>query len=370
MRLPLPCSFIPTRRFGAIILLLPALYLCAGSARADKVYLQDGSRLVGHVVSYAGGTLRIETGFAGTLEVPAAQIKGLTLDKPVLATLSTGDRLNARLKYKPRGGQTLKSPSFGLRKLADNVSVTAIGSGGAAPQQSGSEAVDMSAVFEPEPDPWSGSVSFGLDGASGNTRRFGLNGRGEVRRETDGDRLMLYAQGTLQREDGATTAKQILAGGDLERDIDQQWFVFGSTDFEKDPFQDLDLRAIANVGVGYFLARTDALKWKGLLGAGYQHETYIGGDIQQEGIISLGWDLSYNYNKWLKLMHDLTYYPSLSSPSKQYRLVSDLSAQVPLANTRNWKLRFSLRNQYDNSPRPGVKKLDTNYSLNLVYDFE
>lgn len=368
MRQLLPDAFKSARRLGAIILLLPALCLCTGNARADKVYLQDGSRLVGHVVSFAGGTLHIETGFAGTLAVPAAQIKGLTLDKPVLATLSTGDRLNTRLKYKPRGGQILKSPSFGRRKLAGNVSVIAIGPGVTTAQRE--TAVVPGNVFEPEPDPWSGSVSFGLDGASGNTRRFGLNGRGEVRRETDGDRLMLYAQGTLQREDGTTTAKQILAGGDLERDINQQWFVFGSTDFEKDPFQDLDLRAVANLGVGYFMVRSDALKWKGLLGAGYQHETYTGGDIQQGGIISLGWDLSYNYNKWLKLMHDLTYYPSLSSPSKQYRLVSDLSAQVPLANTRNWKLRFSLRNQYDNSPRPGVKKLDTNYSLNLVYDFE
>jgi len=139
MRQLLPDGFISMRRFGAIVLLLPALYLCAGVARADKVFLQDGSRLVGHVVSFGSGTLRIETGFAGTLAVPAAQIKGLTLDKPVLTTLSTGDRLNVRLKYKPEDGQILKSPTFGSRKLARNVSVIAIGGGGAPPQQAQSD---------------------------------------------------------------------------------------------------------------------------------------------------------------------------------------------------------------------------------------
>ncbi len=35
-----------------------------------------------------------------------------------------------------------------------------------------------------------------------------------------------------------------------------------------------------------------------------------------------------------------------------------------------WKVRLSVRNQYDNVPRPGIEKLDTSYLLNLVYDWE
>lgn len=377
MRMELMHCMNVIRRHGLALFCLPFLSVYTSCALADEVYLDDGSRLVGDISGMEHGMLHITTGFAGELQLRAGSIKGITLDDESLLTLSTGDQLTGSLSYDPGKGQKVQSGLVGSRKLKSGVTVTGIGAGGgtspgsgaAAPAREGGGSTGSLQPFKPV-DPWSGSVAFGLNGSSGNTDRFSLHGRGEVRRETNGDRLMLYAQGDLQSEDGVTTAKEILAGGTIERDINRDWFVFGSADFEKDRFEDLELRSIANVGVGYFMARSDALKWKALAGAGYQHETFISDGVHEEGIISLGYDLSYNYSDWLKLMHKLTYFPSLSSPSDDYRLVSDLSAQVPLGNTRNWKLRFNLRNQYDNMPLPGIKRLDTTYSLSLVWDFE
>lgn len=98
---------------------------------------------------------------------------------------------------------------------------------------------------------------------------------------------MLYIEGTLQEENSVTTANEMLAGGSLERDINRDWFAFGGVDFEKDEFEDLELRALGNVGIGYFLARSEAFTWKALVGAGYQHETFTDNSVEDEAIISI-----------------------------------------------------------------------------------
>lgn len=367
----------------------------AAPGLADEVHLQDGSRLMGDVVYLQDGTLTIETDFAGRLEISADRVSGISLDNEAMVTLNSGDRLRGTPRYTAEQGQRLIGTLAGEVTLSEELSLVAI----TDPSET-----DVSAAARPEPirkleqehaeeveqlkeehaarvteleerqqgfmDPWSGSIALGINGASGNSDHFGVNGRAEARRATNGDRLMLYLEGSLQEENSDTTANEVLAGGTLERDINRDWFVFGNLDFEKDEFEDLELRAVANAGIGYFLARSDAFTWKALVGAGYQHETFTDNSVQDEAIVSFGYDLNYHYNEWLEFLHKLTYFPSITSPTEDYRLVSNLAAQMPVGNTENWKLRLNLRNQYDSMPRPGIEDLDTVYSLNLVYDFE
>lgn len=354
--------------------------LLARSAAAGDLYLADGSRLVGEISRLQDGVYVIETAFAGRLEIPAAQVRGVNLDDRARVTLDSGDRLVGTLRYSPESGQTLAGTLVGDVNLDGDRTVVAITGAGAGPEETAADNEEVKqlkqrvAQLEEEQerreDPWSGNISFGLNGAQGNTDRFSINGRAEARRETNGDRLMLYTEGSLQKENGVTTANEVLAGASLERDLNRDWFVYGNADFEKDKFEDLSLRAIANIGIGYFMVRQDDFKWKALAGVGYQYESFINNGNQEEGITSFGYDLDYHYNEWLELMHKLTYFPSLTSPADDYRLVSNLGAQMPIGHTENWKLRFNLRNQYDSSPRPGIKNLDTTYSLNVVYDFD
>ncbi|MDX1518873.1 MAG: DUF481 domain-containing protein, partial [Gammaproteobacteria bacterium] len=98
---------------------------------------------------------------------------------------------------------------------------------------------------------------------------------------------------------------------------------------------------------------------------------FTDGSVIEEGIVSAGYDFKYNYQEWWQVGHKLTWFPSLTSPSSDYRLVSNAFTQVPLIDKDEpWKIRFNVRNQYDNQPRPGIKKLDTSYLLNLVYNWK
>jgi putative salt-induced outer membrane protein YdiY len=218
-------------------------------------------------------------------------------------------------------------------------------------------------------DPWSGSLAFGATGSSGNTKRFGAHGRGELLRETDRERLGMYLEINYQKEDGEQTVNEKLAGMALERDITRMWFARGTADFEIDDFEELDLRAIATASLGRFFIREEDLKFKGFAGVGYRYEGYSDGTTEKDPTGVLGYVVDYRMNSHLKLFHDFNIYPSFSSPGKNYLIVTNFGAEMPIADD-HWKLRTSVRAQHNSMPAPDAERTDTSYQMDLVYDWE
>tara|TARA_R110000782_G_scaffold39043_5_gene91062 strand:- start:8688 stop:9929 length:1242 start_codon:yes stop_codon:yes gene_type:complete len=379
---------------AAIICSLPIL------AVADHVYLKDGSQLVGQIQKMSDTKLTMDTSFAKGLEIQSNTIKGVATDNKLMVGLKSGDRLNGILMYSEETGQRLVKTSFGdiqlqggselaniWRKETDSPEIAV------ETQQHKQTVAKLEAQHKEElehvkqsyeekigdietakaklEDPWSGNIGLGVSGQSGNTDNFGVQGRGEAVRDTGFDRITLYVEGNLEKQNKTTSTNEVFAGAALEHDLNPVWFVFGSADFEKDEFENLELRGIAQTGLGRFFIRQDNLILKGLVGLGYQHESFTDGTTSEEGVVSLGTDFLYQYDEWWKFGHKFTYYPSLSRPASDYRLISNAFAELPLAGIDSpWKLRLSLRNQYDNVPKPSINKLDTTYMMNLVYDWE
>ena len=179
----------------------------------------------------------------------------------------------------------------------------------------------------------------------------------------------LYFAFNFQKEDGEQTVNEKLAGLSLERDISEMWFVRGAADFEIDDFEELDLRAIATASMGRFFIREEDLKFKGFAGVGYRYEGYSDGTTEKDPTGVLGYAVNYRMNSHLKLFHDFTYYPSFSSPGQNYLAVTNLGGEMPLAQD-NWKLRASVRSQYNSQPAPDAETTDTTYLMDLVYDWE
>ena len=50
-------------------------FLVAGAFAADRIELTDGSVVMGKLLSADGGKLKVETAFAGTIEIAQAQVK-------------------------------------------------------------------------------------------------------------------------------------------------------------------------------------------------------------------------------------------------------------------------------------------------------
>ena len=103
---------------------------------------------------------------------------------------------------------------------------------------------------------------------------------------TDVDRLLVYIQGRYAKQDGSRSENEIFGGMDLEVDLSDRWFVFGKTYLEFDEFENLDLRARATAGMGYFLIRQDHQELKLRAGVGFQHESFDDGTSENDGVLT------------------------------------------------------------------------------------
>jgi putative salt-induced outer membrane protein YdiY len=364
---------------------------------ADQVVLDDGSLLKGSIKKVADGQLVINTAFADDVTIDYARVSQMTTDKKYVVELNSRDRIVGQLTVDKNGQHKLTNTAFGTVNVNPANIKSVWETDAAKPQVAAVEEEyqqqidDIKASKEQEVaelkdsyetaisslrdernrlrDPWSGSLAFGATGSSGNTKRFGAHGRGELNRETDLERMNLYFAINFQKEDGEQTVNEKLAGMSLERDISDMWFARGAADFEIDEFEQLDLRAIASASLGRFFIREDDLKFKGFAGVGYRYEGYSDGTTNKDPTGVLGYAVDYRMNNHLKLFHDFSYYPSFSSPGKNYLLVTNFGGEMPLADD-NWKLRASVRAQHNSQPVDDAKRTDTTYQMDLVYDWD
>ena len=59
-------------------------------ARADRVELTDGSVVLGKLLSAEGGKFKLETAFAGTIEIAQDKIKSFSTEEAVNVALAAG----------------------------------------------------------------------------------------------------------------------------------------------------------------------------------------------------------------------------------------------------------------------------------------
>ncbi|MEX1201365.1 MAG: DUF481 domain-containing protein [Methylophaga sp.] len=368
------------------------------TAIADVVILNDGSILKGSIKQIANNQLVIDTAFADEVTIDFSKVSELSTDQKYMIQLDSSDRLVGQIVRDENGQHQLTQTAFGDVPLNPTKIETLWATDAAKPQvaeleqeyQQKLEAAEtskqqeieqMQAAYESQlqnvrtenealKDPWSGNLALGVQGASGNTDRFAATGRGELYRETEAERMAMYLEINYAKEDDVQTENEKLAGVSLERDISENYYARGSADFEIDDFEELDLRAITTASIGRFFIREEDLVFKGFAGLGYRFESYSDGTTEKDPTGVLGYDVDYKLNSRLSLFHDVTYYPSFSSPGKNYLLVTNFGGEMPITNDEAWKLRASLRSQYNSQPAADAEKTDTSYRLNLVYDWD
>lgn len=365
---------------------------------ADEVILNDGSILKGSIKQITDGKLIMDTAFADEVTIDFSKVSELSTDQKYMIQLDSSDRLVGQITRDANGQHQLTQTAFGDVPLNPARIQSLWATDSAKPQVAEleqqyeqklsevetakqQEVEQMQAAYESQlqqvrtendalKDPWSGNLAIGIQGASGNTDRFAATGRGELFRDTDVERMAMYLEINFAKEDDEQTENEKLAGISLERDINEMWYARGSADFEIDEFEELDLRAITTASLGRFLIREDDMVLKAFAGVGYRFESYTDGTTEKDPTGVLGYDVDYKLNSRLSLFHDLTYYPSFSSPGQNYLMVTNFGGEMPITNDEAWKLRATLRSQYNSQPAQDAETTDTSYRLNLVYDWD
>jgi putative salt-induced outer membrane protein YdiY len=380
------CKCLDVRLWAGLLMLA-----VASGVSADELHLADGSRLVGELVSKHEGKLTFVTSFAGEFMIDSDRVVGISTEQPVILALASGERVSGVLRYDAQAGQSATRTTFGDVPVL-LAQVSAIWRPGAeadaawdpaqthrlaAERHRHAEELELERQraqalhdsIEQMKVKWSARLEAGLSGQTGNSERIGFHGRAEARRTTDIDRLLIYMQGRYAKQDGVRSENEIFGGMDLEVDLSDRWFVFGKTYLEYDEFENLDLRARATAGLGYFLIRQEHQELKLRAGVGFQHESYDDGTSENDGVLELGYDYKLEVTPWLLLRHGLSAYPAFDDLLRDYRLEAETSAEVPLGASE-WKIRTGMRNQYNSRPAGDAERLDTFYFLNLVMDWK
>ena len=130
---------------------------------------------------------------------------------------------------------------------------------------------------------------------------------------------------------------------------------------EYDEFEDLDLRATAAAGLGYYWIKKPRHEFKTRVGVGYLHESYdSSGDSENDMVLDLGWDYLVDIMKWAEFEHHGLYSPNVDDFA-DHRVDLDTALLLPLDSKKYWKLKLGMRNEYNSKPQDDLEDWDHTY---------
>lgn len=342
-----------------------AVLLAGGVRQASGqqvIWLKNGDRLSGRIARIAGGAWVLAYGGA-ELRLPAPRIANVVWDSLLGVRLADGT-IGAASATEAPGDSVRLAFADGTARLVRVAEIEAVG-----------PADDLEALrpqrigrFWPIWRFWRATGGAGFSDKSGNSRARGFSLSLDLERKTAKDRVSAGA--TLNREatqpaGGAfeTTVEKYFASLRADVYLSSALFVFAQTQQERDRFQDLALRSTYTTGLGLqpvSTQRTDFRLWSS---AGYQRQAFVanGGDHAAVGV--LGYALSRNLGParaaWrvegTANLEDLG--------DARFRSEATLTVAV----RGGLGVRVGAVNEFNNRPRPGVRKHDMAVTTALTY---
>ena len=150
---------------------------------------------------------------------------------------------------------------------------------------------------------WSGRVSLGLTVRAGNTEQAEYNSIVDLQRRTPLTRLSFDYLGNVSIAQGIKSANNHRVNLEFDRWLSQRFYiVVPALEYYRDPFQNLDHRLTAGLGVGYDLVDRPKLEWNVTTGPAYQYawfDSATPGEPTEKGAaaLTLGtklkWDITH-----------------------------------------------------------------------------
>lgn len=262
-------------------------------------------------------------------------------------------------------------------------SVPAEGGPSIPPEGTGQDPVTMDAQVTGQAEPslagfatrslaeyrlWRGDISFGLNGASGNTERFNSRFGLDSTREgkwTDFKNNMTYANSTAN---GSTTEDKFLHNSRTEWKLgESKWKPYSSVQGVHDIFQVYDYRLILNAGTAYQLWKNDRVDGQVRFGSGATRD--FGGASANTWTpeASLGGDWKFQANAQNSFTAGFDYFPSYLSID-DFRLNTRGAWEILVEPRWQLSLRLGFMDRYQTQSY-GKKKNDIDYFAEIVKKF-
>lgn len=330
------------------------------AARADRIELTDGSVVLGKLVSAEAGKFKVETGFAGTIEIAQDKIKGFTTDEAVNVGLAAGSTVQGRVE----------SAEGGIKVVANDGTMSAAPAKVTAVWRVGTDSPETRALKEKAAKlerKWAYEAAVAITGRTGGSEKFAGVAALKATLESAHDKLIFALLAEKAEDNGVETANRQSAGVDYSSFFSPHNVWYARTSIEKDTIKALDLRSSTAFGIGRKLIKKDMQDLELRLGASYLYETYANGTKFDSPGLDVAFIHAYTF-KTGKMNNTLTYTPAFKD-FNNYRLHHETTYELPLTASL-WKLKTGISNDYTSIPQPGIDRLDTLYFTSLILNWK
>ncbi len=346
---------------------------------ADVVELSNGSRLVGEIVDIHEGTLRLETDFAGTLELELADVSSFATDEEEAIRFEDGDVVIG-IVSSPESGRIVVETERGFIAGETSEVVAAWDPDAIDPEVAEREEALRSQIRK-----WSYEAAASLTGSMGNSEKGDYSASVQATLEGPEDRLRFYASYDYsQAEDPetgvrSTSADEVIGGINYTSFFSERFGWYVREEIERDRFENIRFRSTTAAGMTFRQFNREDHSLEYFAGLSLRHESY-GFDLDGDGIedrtgsasfpgLDLGLTHYWRFASWGEMNNSITYNPAFEDLA-EYRIDHLSSVDIPLGSSDFWKLRVSLSNQYNSRPAAGSEKLDTTYALGLLLNWK
>ena len=337
---------------GGFTVFMSATNFAIAASTQEQLFLKNGDRLTGRIISYNQSTVTIETGF-GTLDVDSNNIGGVSSPQYTLGNFTMSDD-----DFDPSNTLTpLMSNTTDIEASTDIAAKT--------DTDSTDETNDETGLWGAK---WSGNINIGGELETGNSDSKNITIDGKTKANwADIHRLTLSADYEWEKEEDTKVTDEREANVIYDYFFADQWFWNNALMFEQDKIEQLDHRVEMTSGLGYQFYDDEDLSLQITFGPGYEQEKYK--NQNAEDSITSNWSLGYEqsfYEDMFRLYHDhdvVTPMDDLSS----YFFESDSGVKIPLKKgiVASGEVEFD----WNNDPAMGEQEDDTTYSVKLGYEW-
>ncbi len=346
-------------KYGDISYTLPALLLyltlLVQPATADEIIFTNGDRLTGKIIQLVDKKLVFQSDVAGEITVDVSKVQTLSSDEPVEIHLNDGTILKQKLlkagpnRFSIEETDTLQAQEFDLSAVSS-----------------------INPPDKPKPK-WTGNISVGLTSTHGNTKTDQRNASINLNRRTEKDRISLNADYARGEQEDPDTGKEKKTEdwwrtkAKYDYFFTKKFYGYLNNRYEKDSIAELDRRIVFGSGAGYQWVESEDMNFSTEAGLASLYEKFDNtGDSNNELSMQLGYNFDKKLYKKIKLVHDLTYLPSLDEFSDYYL---STTAEVRAYFTERFFANFKAILDYDATPAPGSGGTDVKYIFGLGMSF-
>jgi putative salt-induced outer membrane protein YdiY len=333
--------------------ILSILFLTAtvATVMADEIRLKNGDRLSGKVVRMEDSKLVFKTSYAGEISINWAEVSFLSTEEPIKVILSDETSLQGITESAEQGKIKLKTS-----QIKEPVSF---------------DLADVKTINPKPPGPGvklSGNVNLGLNSTSGNTDTRNIHFDGQFSARTTKTRSTVGGSYNRQEDQGTKTVDNASAYLNFDYFYTQKWFFYGNTTFQKDVFQDLNLRSTFGAGTGYQFFESKEMNLSVSGGLAYVNNDYSVGE--DNSFVSAAWAIDFDWYIWKDRIQFFNHDDGFISLESTDDIIirTRTGFRLPIYENFNTTIQYNL--DWNRNPVPGTKSTDEMFILSLGYSFK